>query len=72
VLGNVPLAVMMVGVLANHGVDETGWRTLSSAWGGIRGTARLVLLGTAYGAGSAATFWLIGVRGSGLAAALRR
>jgi hypothetical protein len=73
VLGNVPLAVIMVGVLAANSHDGTfGWRTLSNASGGISGAVSLVLLGTAYGAASAATFWLIGVRGSGVARTPRR
>lgn len=73
VLGNVPLGLIMLGVLGTHAANGTrGWETLGTAWGGLRGTARLVLLGTAYGAASAAAFWLVGVRGSGLARTPRR
>ena len=64
VLGNVPFAVIIVGIVATNAISGTLSPDISKYWYGLRGALVRVALGVICGMGSAAVFWLVAVCGT--------
>jgi hypothetical protein len=58
-LGNLPFALIVVGVVAVHAVSGTLSADIGRYWSGFSGAAIRVALGLVGGTGSAAAFWFI-------------
>jgi len=58
-LGNVPFALIVLGVIALHAVRGTLSADIARYWYGLSGAAVRVAMGLITGTGSAAAFWFI-------------
>ena len=63
-LGNVPFALIAVGVVAAHLANGTLSPDVGWYWYGFSGAAVRTAMGLICGLGSAAAFWLVALRGS--------
>jgi hypothetical protein len=61
-LGNVPFAVIVLGIVAVHPHDILSG-DIGRFWYGFPGAVQRVAMGLASGIGSASLFWIVGIRG---------
>jgi hypothetical protein len=64
VLGNVPFAVIMIGIVAVHVASGTLSADIGQYWEGWSGAGVRTAMGLICGIGSAAVFWVVAVRGT--------
>jgi len=64
VLGNVPFALIVLGVVAAHAGSGTLSADIGRSWYGLSGAVVRTAMGLISGLGSAAAFWFVGVRGT--------
>lgn len=64
VLGNVPFALIIAGIILTQFVNGTLSSEVGRLWYGFPGAIRNIALGVVIGMSSAAVFWLIAVRGT--------
>ena len=63
-LGNVPFAIIIIGVVVAHLVSGTLSGDIGRYWHGLSGSAVRTVMGSLCGMGSAAVFWAVAVRGT--------
>ena len=64
VLGNVPFAVILIGIVVVHMASGTLSTDIGQYWDGWSGAGVRTALGLICGIGSAAVFWVVAVRGT--------
>ena len=64
VLGNVPFAFIVGGVVLAHPLTDTLSGSVGQFWYGVPGAAGRIAIGLAAGMGSAAVFWGVALRGA--------
>jgi hypothetical protein len=62
-LGNLPLAVIMIGIVVVHAASGTLSADIGQYWEGWSGAGVRTAMGLICGMGSAAVFWVVAVRG---------
>ena len=65
-LGNAPFAIIVLGVVVAHPMSETLSGDIGRFWYGFPGAVQRVAMGLTCGIGSAAAFWVVGVRGTAM------
>ena len=63
-LGNLPFALIVLGVVAAHPFREILSGDIGRFWYGVSGAAQRVAIGLASGMGAASLFWIVGIRGT--------
>jgi hypothetical protein len=63
-LGNVPFAIIILGIVVVHLVSGTLSMDVGRNWYGLQGAVVRTVLGLVCGMGSAAVFWAVAVRGT--------
>ncbi|HSL22725.1 MAG TPA: hypothetical protein VK886_14420 [Vicinamibacterales bacterium] len=63
-LGNVPFAIVILGIVVAHPIRETLTGDVGRLWYGFSGFVQRVVLGSAVGMSSAAAFWSVAIRGN--------
>jgi hypothetical protein len=63
-LGNVPFAMIVLGIVAAHPFSEVLSGDIGRFWYGLPGVVQRVAIGLASGMGSASLFWIVGIRGT--------
>ncbi|HEY2906257.1 MAG TPA: hypothetical protein VGJ29_10195 [Vicinamibacterales bacterium] len=61
-LGNVPFAIIVLGIVAAHPFSEVWSGDIGRFWYGFPGAVQRVALGLISGMGSASLFWIVGIR----------
>jgi len=64
VLGNVPFAIIIIGIVVVHVASGTLSPDIGQYWEGWSGAGVRTAMGLTCGIGSAAVFWVIAVRGA--------
>jgi hypothetical protein len=63
-LGNLPFAIIILGIVVTHLVSGTLSSDIGRYWNGLPGAVVRTVMGLICGMGSAAVFWAVAVRGT--------
>jgi hypothetical protein len=63
-LGNVPFAIIVLGIVAAHPFSEVLSGDIGRFWYGLPGAVQRMAIGLASGMGSASLLWIVGIRGT--------